>query len=308
MAKKEKSRIGFIIGLLLIIFIIAYLTSNLISIFINKDIQQGNVAIIPIRGIITTERSTGFLDSDLALSGSIVEKIEKAAADPNIKGVIFEINSPGGTPVATDEIATAITELRTLNKTTVSWIREVGASGAYWIATATDHIIANRMSITASIGVYGSYLDFSGLLRKYNVSYQKLTAGKYKDSGVPFRELEEDEEAILQKKLDLLHKEFKDTVKSNRDLTLSETEVVGNGEFYLGLEALNLKLIDELGGKKQAIAYIEKKQEIKAEIIIYEEKRSLLDIFSTMLNENSFFLGKGLGQSMDKAKFSFISQ
>ena len=86
----------------------------------------------------------------------------------DIKAIVLEINSPGGSAVASDEIASAV---KKSNKPTVAVIREAGASGGYWIASSTDHIIANRMSITGSIGVISSYLEFSGLIEKYWVGW-----------------------------------------------------------------------------------------------------------------------------------------
>ena len=224
-----------------------------------------------------------------------MKDIEKAAKNPEIQAIIFEIDSPGGTPVATDEIATAVERA---NKTAVAWIREVGASGAYWVASAAEHVVANRMSITGSIGVFGSYLEFSGLLDDWNVSYERLVAGKYKDTGVPLRKLSPQEKRMLQRKLDLMHQVFKDEVQKNRGLTNSQIEAVSQGEFYLGNEAINIGLVDELGGKKEAVDYIEKKLNISAEITVYEHKVSFLETLAGLLNEKSFFLGRGIGDSL----------
>ncbi|MCK5283878.1 MAG: signal peptide peptidase SppA [Nanoarchaeota archaeon] len=297
MAKKQqKSRWGVIIGILLFLFLLAYVFSGILSILIGgDDIKDGNVALIPIKGVISTQDKADIFDSGVASSGQIVKDIEKAAKNPEIQAIIFEIDSPGGTPVATDEIATAVERA---NKTAVAWIREVGASGAYWVASAAEHVVANRMSITGSIGVFGSYLEFSGLLDDWNVSYERLVAGKYKDTGVPLRKLSPQEKRMLQRKLDLMHQVFKDEVQKNRGLTNSQIEAVSQGEFYLGNEAINIGLVDELGGKKEAVDYIEKKLNISAEITVYEHKVSFLETLAGLLNEKSFFLGRGIGDSL----------
>jgi protease-4 len=298
MAKKEqkRSRWGLIIGILVILFVIAYIFAAMISLFIGvDDIKTGNVAIIPIKGIILTSGQQDIFSSNFADSSKIVQDIEKISKDPSVKGIILEIDSPGGAPVATDEIATA---LKRSNKTIVAWIREVGASGGYWIASTADHVIANRMSITGSIGVYGSYLDFSGFINDWNVSYERLVAGKYKDSGVPFRELSSEERRLLQKKLDILHQQFKDEIQENRKLTVSQTNAISEGEFYLGTEALELGLVDELGGKTEAVAYIENKLNISAKTVVYEHKASFFDMLAGFVNQRSYFFGLGMGEGM----------
>lgn len=281
MAKKESNnKWGWIIAILIFLFFVAYVFSGLISLFISaEDIQAGNVAIIPIRGMILTESSTGLFAAGTAVSGRIVQDIEKADSNPGVKAIILEINSPGGAPVATDEIASAVQKT---NKTTVAWIRETGASGAYWIASATDYVIANKLSIVGSIGVIGSYLEFSGFMDDWNVSYEKLTGGKYKDAGTPYRKLTDEERFMLQQKIDLMHQIFKDEVQKNRGLSNAQIESVSNGEFYIGSEAINLGLIDALGGKSEAIAYIEDKLQIKAQTAVYERKPTFLDLLAGM--------------------------
>ena len=114
---------------------------------------SGNVALIPIDGVIVGDKDSDFLFESVTSSPEAVELIEKANKNPNIKAIILEINSPGGSAVASEEIANAI---RKTNKTTVAWIREAGASGAYWVASATDYVVANRASITGSIVVIAS--------------------------------------------------------------------------------------------------------------------------------------------------------
>lgn len=294
--EQKKSRWGLIIGVLIFLFAIAYIFAGLVSLLIgSEEIQEGNVAVIPIRGMILTEDGGDLFYSGAAVSRIIVNDIEKAASDSRIEAILLEINSPGGAPVATDEIATAVERA---NKTVVALIREVGASGAYWVASASDYVIANRMSITGSIGVYGSYLDFSGFINDWNISYERLVAGDRKDLGVPLRKLSEDEKKVLQKKLNLMHQVFKDEVQKNRELTNSQIENVGQGEFYLGSEALNLGLIDELGGKQEAISYIENKLNITVDLVSYERKQSFIDLLAGLLNEKNFYLGKGIGEGM----------
>jgi protease-4 len=248
--------------------------------FSDAEFDSGTVAVIPVKGAITGDPVRGFLGSG-STSTSIVERIEEANKDPKIKAVIFEINSPGGSAVASEEIVTAV---KRLDKPSVAWIREIGTSGAYWIASATDHVVASRMSLTGSIGVLGSYLEIAELLDRYNVTYRRLVGGEYKDMGAPFKKLTPQEERLFQQKIDKLHDYFVEDVAENRNLNRMQIEEVRSGLFFLGTEALELGLIDEIGGKQEAIDYVEKELNITAKLKYYKEKKSLFELLSQLNN------------------------
>ncbi|MBI4454016.1 signal peptide peptidase SppA [Candidatus Woesearchaeota archaeon] len=267
---------------------------------VQGEITEGaNVALISINGPIVVGDHESAFSSDYVTSTEIITFIEDAEKNDNIKAVIFEINSPGGSAVASDEIGQAIKELReTTNKTTVSWIREVGASGAYWVASNTDYIVANKMSMTGSIGVIASYLEFSGLLDKYNITYESLSAGKYKEMGSPFKELSEEERDIFIEELKQIHQYFIEEVANNRKLTKKQVEEFADGRVFLGEKAKTLGLIDEIGGKKEALKYIETKLNITAEIVEYKESVSFLQLLTKLMSEQGFSMGKGLGTAL----------
>ncbi len=302
---KQKRKWPYIVFVLLLLWLLAIALSSLISLFTGTegDSLTGNVALIPLKGVITGDKSTGLFEEGVS-SEEIVKLIEKADNNPAIKAIIIEINSPGGSPVASDEIAQA---LKKTNKTTVAWIREVGASGGYWVASATDHIVANRMSVTGSIGVIASYLDFSKFIERYNVSYERMVSGKYKDLGTPFRELTNEERALFQKVLDDLRDEFIDEVAANRGMQRKDVEKLATGLFYLGSDAKNLGLVDELGGKDEAISYIERQTGIRVQIVKYKPSSSWADILGGALGEQSFNLGQGIGAALvEKGKASSL--
>src|SRR3989338_3973037 len=192
MMAEPKFRWGYAILVLVLLLVTGFIAVGIISMFSGVDVEslEGNVAMIKIEGIILGTDNSGVIFDDSVYSLDIVDLIEEADENPRIRAIIFQINSPGGSAVASEEIANAV---RKTNKTTVAWIRESGASGAYWIASSTDYIVANRVSITGSIGVFGSYLDFSGLMADHNITYRRLVAGKYKDLGSPLREMTEEE-------------------------------------------------------------------------------------------------------------------
>ncbi|HLC52600.1 MAG TPA: signal peptide peptidase SppA, partial [Candidatus Nanoarchaeia archaeon] len=226
-------------------------------------------------------------------STNIIKFIKEADENKQIKVILLEINSPGGSAVASDEIASAV---KLTEKPVISLIREVGASGGYWIASATEHIIANRMSITGSIGVISSYLEFSGLMEEYGVSYERLVAGENKDLGNPYRKLETKDRQILQSKLDRIHRFFIQEVAVNRDLNLDLVEDLATGEFYLGIEAIDLGLIDQLGDKTTAETYIQETYHLESiDYVKYEVKPGFFSAITGVAADFFFRIGEGIG-------------
>ena len=300
-------RWGYTLFVLFLLSILGLIAIGIISLFVGIDVESlsGNVALIPIQGIIVGSEDSEFLFESVTSSQDAVEFIEKADKNPSIKAIILEINSPGGSAVASEEIANAV---RKTNKTTVAWIREAGASGAYWVASAADYIVANRVSITGSIGVIASYLEFPGLLERYNVTYQRLVSGKYKDIGSPFKEMTDEEKVIFQQNLDEIRDYFVSEVAKNRKFSKKDVDKIANGLFYLGAQAKELGLVDELGSKDEVIAYIERNVGIKADVVEYKKEETLLDVLSKVLSKQSFFAGKGIGSALlDKKIASTIS-
>jgi len=301
MKKEEKrSKWSKAIKIIIILAILSFIVAWFFSLFMEEDFdfKEGNVALIPIKGVIISERYNLF-GQEVADSPTIVELIEKADKNPRIKAMIFEINSPGGAPVATEEIARAI---ESSNKTTVAWIREIGTSAGYWVASSCDKIVASRMSATGSIGATISYLEFSGLLNDYNVTYQRLVAGKYKDIGTPFKELSREEKMLLQNYLDKLYGYFISAIARNRNLSEEKVKELATGMFYLGEEAKEMGLVDILGGKEEAIGIIEQELNITAELVEYKKEPTLADILGSVFSQQSFFIGKGIGNSLLEAR------
>ncbi|MFH0978718.1 MAG: signal peptide peptidase SppA [Candidatus Woesearchaeota archaeon] len=278
-----------------VLALLAYFAAAFISLFSGSMPSAGNVALISVDGVIMASGSSSPFGESVASSSDIVAFINSAKENPQIKALIFEINSPGGSGVASEEIANAI---RSANKTTVSYIREVGASGAYWIASSTDRIFASRVSLTGSIGVISSYLDFAGLLRDYNVTYDRLVSGKYKDMGSPYKPLTGEERQLFQKDLDSVHQYFVETVAKNRHLPVQSVQALATGQVYLGSTALDLGLIDEFGGREEAIHYLENKLNITAQVAEYSTKKGLLDVLLGAFNQNSYSLGLGIGKGL----------
>ncbi len=288
--KSGKTILWTILGVLFVLFIVMPLTFSLFD-----RSAFGNVALIPITGVITAD-GEGYFGKSTVSSQAIVDFIQKAEDNSRVKVILLEINSPGGSAVASDEIAGAV---KAAKKPVIALIREVGASGGYWVASATDHIIANRMSITGSIGVISSYLEFSGLMEKYGVNYERLVAGEHKDIGTPYRPLDEQERQILQGKLDKIHEFFIEEIVANRGMKKTDVQKLATGEFYVGSEALENGLIDQLGDTKTAEEYITQTYGLKkVEYVEYKETPGLFDLFSKVSSQFSFSMGQGLGSTL----------
>lgn len=292
MKKEEpRSRARFIILTLGAITIFLFVILPIFFLLFGRS-PLGNVALIPITGPISLG-GEGKLGERGISSEDLVQFVKDADDNAQVKVILLDINSPGGSAVASDEVAAAVKQAK---KPVVALIREVGASGAYWIASASDQIIANRMSITGSIGVLSSYLEFDKLMEKYGISYQQMTAGKYKDIGTPFRELKNDERQLLQSKLNKIHSFFIQEIADNRKLDVEKVRELATGEFFLGVEAQQLGLIDRLGDKTAAEEYLKATYALdEIRYVIYAHEPGFFDFLDGVMSDFSISLGQGIG-------------
>ncbi len=288
---------GLALGILAFFFSAFVLFSVIYAFFVpdlSSSLGNPNVAVIPINGIIISGKAPVFEDGYVG-SDDIISLIDKADSDDSIKAIVFKINSPGGSPVASDNIGSRILRL---NKTSVAVISEIGASGAYWIASSCDYIFSNRMSVVGSIGVIASYLDFSGFLRRYNVSYERLVAGKYKDAGSQFRKLTPEERELFQKRLDMIHEMFIEQVAINRNLSIDNVSAIATGQIFLGEEAVSLGLVDFIGNIDDAYSLIEDKYNISAVPVDYEPDSGFFGLFGSLVSSGFFEVGRGISYGL----------
>jgi len=209
-----------------------------------------NIAVLPIDGTILP--FTGIGGFDLITTPDLVSQfMDTAESDDNIKGVLLEINSPGGTPVASERIAQRIADS---NLPVVGLIGDVGASGGYMVAAASDFLIASAMSDVGSIGVNMSYVEESEKNEEEGLTYVQLITGQYKDIGSPNRPITDEERALLQADLDIIHNEFIDIVAQYRELPRADVVAIANGASMPGRRAIDADLIDAIGGRTQAKA------------------------------------------------------
>ena len=195
-------------------------------------------------------------NKDVVASESIMLSIQQAQSDDDIKAIIVEVDSPGGYPVAGEEIANAIKES---TKPVVAFIRQTGASAAYWAISSADKIFASKNSDVGSIGVTTSYLDNVSKNKKEGLTYVQLSAGKYKDAGNPDKPLTEEEKALIVRDLKIVHENFIQTIATNRNIPIEKVRAIADGSTVLGDKAKQLGLIDSIGGYSEVKKYIEEK-------------------------------------------------
>jgi protease-4 len=217
---------------------------------VESGISDGNcnIAVLPIEGVILPYY--GLADFDLVITPEVVEAfMDTAENEPGIAAVLIEINSPGGTPVASQRIAE---RFRNSTLPVVGLIGDIGASGGYMVAAASDILIASAMSNVGSIGVNMSYVEESEKNKEEGITYVQLTTGQYKDTGSPNRPITDDEREKLQVDLEIIHDEFVKIVSDYRNLTVEAVEKVADGATMPGSRALEVGLIDSLGGRAEA--------------------------------------------------------
>ena len=166
-----------------------------------------------------------------------LDQFDKAEADNNVKAIVLRVDSPGGTVAASEEISMYVKDAK---KPVVVTVGDVGASGAYMVASQSDKIFALPGSAVGSIGVIIDIPNVSGLLDKLDVKFTVIKAGKYKDTGSPYRALTATETALIQGSVDQVYGQFIDIVAEGRDLERSEVESLATGWAWNGEEAKEL--------------------------------------------------------------------
>ena len=235
------------------------------------------VAVLDVVGPIASGSTSPFDTRPVTASGDLVPLIRRAAANPDVAVLVLRLNSPGGSVVASDEIYQA---LRGTQKPVVAFLKEVAASGAYYIGMAADHIVANPNSLTGSIGVIGQFPNAEALMEKIGVQVTTIKSGKSKDIGNPFRAMSDDEQAIFQDIVDETYGRFVDIVARGRNLSVEQVRELADGRIYTGQKALELGLVDALGYQEDALAAAARLGHIDGEprVLHYRKRGGFLDL------------------------------
>ncbi|MEJ2696910.1 MAG: signal peptide peptidase SppA [Candidatus Sulfobium sp.] len=233
------------------------------------------ILLVDLDGVISFKQKTGYfgLKKRPSMVAFFREALLKAEADNDVAGVIVRINSPGGTVAASDTIYHEIMRFREKKKVPVyAQIMELGASGAYYVASAADHIAAGPSAITGSIGVIAMKIEIEKLLSKIGVSEETYKSGPKKDFWSPFRPSTEEERKMLQGIIDKLYARFLDVVFASRQkvLTRAEIKTLADGRILTAGDALKAKLIDQVSYLDETIDTMKKALHIKkAKVVTY---------------------------------------
>lgn len=229
-----------IIGLMFIMMVVISIWGISHQDGISLASAGGRVAIVEITGVING-------------SEDIIRQLKKYEKDNSIKAVVIRINSPGGEVAPTQEIYDQINKLKESGKPVVVSISSVAASGGYYIACAGDTIFANPGSLTGSIGVIIDFLTFEGLMNKVGVQHEVVKSGELKDVGNFSRPMTEKERTMMQAAINDVYNQFTETISESRNIDLAQVEEMADGSIFTGNQALELGLVDKLGGLEDAI-------------------------------------------------------
>ncbi len=207
----------------------------------SSSFGQSSIAVIDISGVI--------LDAD-----KIDKQLDKFGDDSNVKAIILHINSPGGGAAASQEIYHEVIRIRQeRHKRIVASVESMGASGAYYIASACDRIYANQASVVGSIGVIMEWTNVGDLMKWAKIKPVVISKGDLKDAGDPTRDMTPEERSYFQSLVDNMYTQFVHDVAIGRGTTDDAIRPLATGQVWTGEQALGLKLIDQQGGFQVAL-------------------------------------------------------
>lgn len=208
------------------------------------------VAIVPVEGAILYGGANIPGQTTAAYSDRIVEDLRRAEADPSVAAIVLDVNSPGGSVVASADIHRALLET---SKPVVTSMGETAASGGYYIACATERIVARPATMTGSIGVLFQLVNVEDLLDTLGIEFFSITSGPMKDAGSAFDEFTAEEHAMYAGLVRESYDEFVNVVAEGRGLPEERVRELADGRVYSGEQALDLDLIDTLGTLDDAV-------------------------------------------------------
>ena len=230
--------LGVIAALLIFFFLVLFFIAQ--SGGRTSRFAFGNkIAIVEVRGVITE-------------SSGIIEEIHQYQEDEGVKAIILRIDSPGGGVGPSQEIHREISKVKSKKKVVAS-MGSVAASGGYYIACASDRIVANPGTITGSIGVIMEFTNIEELFKKIGIKGVVIKSGEHKDIGSPFREMTPDERKIVQDAIDNVHQQFIEAVANGRKMDREKVAQIADGRILTGEQAKQLGLVDEMGNLQDAI-------------------------------------------------------
>src|SRR3954470_19068359 len=227
------------------------------------------------------------LDGVIIDPTQVVEDVRRFADDDSIKAIIIHVNSPGGGVAASEEIYREVKRVRDeKHKRIVSSIQTVGASGAYYVSSATNKIYADKGSIVGSIGVIAQWVNYGDLLHWAHLKDVTMKAGEFKDTGSPTRDMTPAEQQYMQSLIDNMHTQFIQAVADGRNsdgrkVKAEDIRAIANGKVWTGEQALDMKLIDQVGDFQTAVEDTAKSVGISGEPTLVRpdrDRKTVLDL------------------------------
>lgn len=297
MAVRVMRRILSVAGWLTIISVLFFFTVTIVLVVIAlRDSGVGSgfelaktdnaVAVVPLKGEILSSRKFRTL-------------LKQAEENESIKGIVVQIDSPGGAVGASEEIYAAIKAAgeREKGKPVVCALSNIAASGGLYAAMGCKKIVTNRGTLTGSIGVILMLPEFWKIADRFGFQMNVIKSGQFKDAGTPFRQLTKDEGALFQGLVDKTYEQFVQTVSAARGLPVAEVKKFADGRVIVGEEAVSLKLVDEVGdvvrAAKIALQAAGKSEEPE---LIYQRPEGFWSLPAEVEESKIFFILRSLGR------------
>lgn len=280
---------GSIVGVILVMSLMIWATMKMGGDdSASFGIKGSRIGVIDIEGAI--------LSPD-----TINSQLRKFGDDSSVKAIVLHINSPGGGAAASQEIYNEVLRIRhEKNKKVVASIESVGASGAYYIASACDKIYANNASVVGSIGVIMEWTNYGDLLRWAKLKSVVIHAGELKDAGDPSRDMTPQEQVYFQSLVDNMYGQFVHDVSIGRHTTEDKIKPLATGQVWTGEQSLPLGLIDKIGGFRTALIDTARSEGISGEPTVVKPAKKRVTLFSALSEDADDLFpnpGKLLGQS-----------
>jgi protease-4 len=252
--------------------------------FVPSRGATSELAVIRINGVITEyARNSGLLEYSEDPVSAVVNRLDIVKTDEKVRGVLLVIDSPGGGVTASDILYNAVQEFKEdTGLPVVAMMKQVAASGAYYVASAADYIIAYPTSLTGSIGVIVYSFNFNGLMEKYGVEYIAIKTGEYKDLMSPFKKTEKQDISWMQGIVEKMLDRFIDAVdRGRKNLSREDIVTLADGKIYIAQDALEIGLIDGIGYFDDAVEILSQKAGVFGPTLIeFRRERNIRDILS----------------------------
>lgn len=254
--------------------------------YVGGDPQaDATIAVVDVKGVILSAEHF-----DAASVPRITAALKHASARPDVVAVVLDMNTPGGEVTASDEIHNAVQQLRRTGKPVITCMRSMAASGGYYVAAGTDYIVANRLTLTGSIGVLISSVNYAELLDKIGVRADVYKSGEMKDllNGAVDRTTEEEDmqDEFFQEMVDRTFMEFAEVVADGRNFPSAEhvrDATFGDGRVLSGEQARTYNLVDQLGYFSDAVSHAKDLANVqRAKVVRFQPRVSMFDRMLSM--------------------------